>query len=244
MHNILIVEDNLEQSKELYENIHKVYPSWEISCAYSFEEAKEILEHSIFSNNYFSMFLLDVQLKEDPCDFGGFVLANEIRSQKAYYTVPILFLTSVSEKTGYALSNFHCYNYITKPYSSEDVVCQIQQMMLTGFLEANSITITDTNRIKHRIVLKDICYIESKSHMVVFETNNGIIFSREHNFQIFSEQLPGNFIQCHKKYIINIDYVDNYDRTSRFLRLGVHSIPVSRTYKRQVEELLCKKKIL
>lgn len=244
VHNVLIVEDNPEQNKELYESIHNAYPSWNVSSAYSYEEAKEMLEKSIITNNYFSIFLLDVQLKDDFCDFGGFILANEIRSQKAYYTVPILFLTSVSEKTGYALSNFHCYNYITKPYFSDDIIYQIQQMMLTGFLEANSIIITDTNRIRHRVVQKDICYIESKSHVVIFETNSGNITSREINFSALLKQLTGDFIQCHKKYIVNVNYIDNYDKTSRYLRLGAHSIPVSRTYKERVEDLLSKKSLL
>lgn len=243
MHNVLIVEDNSDQNKELYECIHNAYPSWNISSAYNFEEAKEMLEKSIITNNFFSIFLLDIKLKNDPCDFGGFVLANEIRSQKAYYTVPILFLTSISEKTGYALSNFHCYNYITKPYSSDDVICQIQQMMLTGFLEANSIIITDTSRIKHRIVQKDIRYIESKSHIVIFEINSGRIASRKINFSDLLEQLTGDFIQCHKKYIVNVNCIDNYDKTNRFLRLDSHSIPVSRTYKKQVEDLLLKKEL-
>lgn len=243
MHNVLIVEDDSEQNKKLYESIHNAYPDWHVSSAYNFEDAKEMLEKSIVTNNYFSIFLLDVQLKDDFCDFGGFVLANEIRSQKAYYTVPILFLTSVSEKMGYALSNFHCYNYITKPYSSDDVIYQIQQMMLTGFLEANSIIITDTNRIRHRIVQKDIYYVESKSHMVILETANGSISSREIKFSSLHEILTGDFIQCHKKYIVNVNHINNYDKQNRFLKLGVHSIPVSRTYKEQLENLLEAKKL-
>ncbi|MCM1083309.1 MAG: LytTR family DNA-binding domain-containing protein [Clostridium sp.] len=240
MHNVLIVEDNLEQNKELHKCIHNTYPSWNITSAYNFEEAKKILEESIITNNYFSIFLLDIQLKNDPCDFGGFVLANEIRLQKAYYTVPILFLTCISEKIKYALSNFHCYNYITKPYSCNDIISQIQQMMLTGFLEANSIIITDTSRIRHRVVQKDILYIESKSHMVILETNNGHIVSRKTNFSMFVEKLNNDFIQCHKKYIVNVNYIDNYDKANRLLCLNKHSIPVSRTYKKQVDELLAK----
>lgn len=243
MHNILIVEDNPEQNRELRESIHHSYPNWKISSAYSFEEANDMLVQSIHMNDYFSMFLLDVQLKDDPCDFGGFVLANEIRSQKAYYTVPILFLTSVSEKTSYALSNFHCYNYITKPYSPDDVIGQIHQMLMTGFLETNSIRITDTDRIQHRIVQQDICYIEAKSHLVIINTTDGSITSRETVFSSLKEQLIGDFVQCHKKYIVNLAHIDNYDRQNRLLRLGIHLVPVSRTYKETLENLLRKKNL-
>lgn len=244
MHNILIVEDHKEQNNELCRGIHQAYPNWNISSAYCLEEAKELLSNSLDTNNPYSLFLLDVQLKEEPCDFGGFVLANEIRSQKAYDTVPILFLTSVSDQISYALNNFHCYSYITKPYSTDDILCQIQQMLLTGFLEENSINITDTYRIRHRIIQKDIYYVEAKSHMIIIETLSGSISSRELNFEILKEMLAENFVQCHKKYIINLEHIANYDRQNRYLQLGTHSIPVSRTYKDTLENALRTKNLL
>ncbi len=244
MHNILIVEDHKEQNNELYRGIHQAYPNWNISSAYCLEEAKELLSSSLDTNKPYSLFLLDVQLKEDPCDFGGFVLANEIRSQKAYDTVPILFLTSVSDQISYALNNFHCYSYITKPYSTDDILCQIQQMLLTGFLEENSINVTDTYRIRHRIIQKDIYYVEAKSHMIIIETLSGSISSRELSFEILKEMLTENFIQCHKKYIINLEHIANYDRQNRYIQLGTHSIPVSRTYKDTLENALRNKNLL
>ncbi|MDD6071234.1 MAG: LytTR family DNA-binding domain-containing protein [Clostridiales bacterium] len=244
MHNILIVEDHKEQNDELYKGIHQAYPNWNISSAYSLEDAKEFLSSSLNTNKLYSIFLLDVQLKDDPCDFGGFVLANEIRSQKNYNTVPILFLTSISDQISYALNNFHCYSYITKPYSIDDILCQIQQMMLTGFLEENCINVTDTYRIRHRIIQKDIYYVEAKSHMISIQTLNGRISSRELSFEALKETLAENFIQCHKKYIINLEHIANYDRQNRYIQLGTHSIPVSRTYKNSLENTLCIRDLL
>lgn len=244
MHNVLIVEDNKEQCNELYRGIHQIYPNWKISRAYCLEEAHELLSISLNTNKPYSLFLLDVQLKENSSDFGGFVLAGEIRSQKAYDTVPILFLTSISNQISYALNNFHCYGYISKPYSISDILCQIQQMLLTGFLEEHSINVTDTSRIRHRIIPKDIYYVEAKSHMVTFETLNGGISSRELSFEILKEILTEAFIQCHKKYIINLEHIANYDKQNRYIQLGNHSIPVSRTYKDSLENALRTKNLL
>lgn len=244
MHNLLIVEDDSIQKEELFLSILKRYPNWNIICAEDFNEAKQIISDSIVQKDYFSLFLLDVQLKEDPCDFGGFVLAGEIRSLKPYYTTPILFLTSVSEKTQFALANYHCYNYITKPYLTSDVIFQIQQMLQTGFLEENSITIIDTNRIRHRVILKDICYIETRSHSLVLSTLLGDITTREFTFSSLFTCLNGDFIQCHKKYIININHITNYDKTNRFVQVNQQNISVSRTYKQDVEKLLTERKIL
>lgn len=238
MYKILVVEDDVSQNKELCECITQAYPSWKICTAHNFQEAKELLEQSLEMQSYFSLFLLDVQLQDDPCDFGGFVIANSIREQKIYYKSPILFLTAVSEKVSYALSNFHCYNYITKPYSSNEVIDQLRQMMLTGFINIESVLITDINRIKHRIAQNKIYYIEAKSHLIVFYTQNGIISTRETNFERILDELTDNFIQCHKKYIINKNYVSSYDKVNRYLRLNTDSIPVSRTYKEAIESII------
>lgn len=244
MHNILIVEDHKEQNDILYRGLLQAYPNWNISRAYSLEEAKIFFSNSLITNNLYSLFLLDVQLKDDSHDFGGFVLANKIRFQKEYNTVPILFLTSISDQISYAINNFHCYSYITKPYSIDDILYQIQQMLFTGFLEDNCIAITDTYRIRHRIIQKDIYYVEAKSHLIIIETTNGSISSREISFEKIKETLGRDFIQCHKKYIINLKHITSYDRQNRYIQLGIHSIPVSRTYKDLLENALHTKKLI
>lgn len=241
MQNILIVEDDDVQRKELYLSIHNNFPNWNIESTKNFEEANQAVLRSLYNNNYFSLFLIDIQLKDDPCDFGGFVLAKEIRSKKAYYTIPILFLTSISEKVQFALTNYHCYNYITKPYSSSDIVYQIQQMLLTGILNKSSITITDINGIKHRISQNNILYIESKSHQVLFVTKTGSITTRKLPFSSVFDYLEGDFVQCHKRYIINANCVDSYDKTNRILQIHQHYVSVSRTYKEHLEEFFKQK---
>ena len=238
MQHVLIVEDNYEQCENLFQCLLSQYPEWEIQKALNYEDAKELIMASIKSNNFYSLFLLDIQLKNEPNDLGGFVLADEIRTFRPYFSVPILFLTSITDKVSYALSNYHCYNYITKPYSNQDILAQIKQMMLTGYLENNSITIVDTNRVRYRIVQQDIYYIETKSHTLILETAYGKIVTRSITFTEIKEKLCRNFIMCHKKYIVNIEHITNYDAANQKITINTHTIPVSRTYKPFIEETL------
>lgn len=244
MQRIFIVEDDIVQLTSLYESIHKAYPSWEIITGDSFEAADCLLSESIEKKEYFSMFLLDIQLKEEKGDMSGFVLAEHIRSYKAYFKTPVLFLTSISEKTQFALATYHCYNYITKPYESQDILYQIEQMMLTGFLEDNCLTVTDTNRITHRVLTQDIQFIEFKSHQVIFTTDNGILVAREMPLEKVLRQLTGDFIQCHKKYVINLNDVQSYAKTNRYIGINQAIIPVSRTFKSQLEAELYARNII
>lgn len=244
MHKLLIVEDDQIQNFVLLEGIKQEYPYWNIFSATTYEEAFSMLTKSIQENDLFSLFLLDIQLTPQNGDTGGFYLAEQIRSYKQYFKTPILFLTSVHEKTQYALSTYHCYNYITKPYEIDDILYQIEQMIFTGYLDANSIRVSDTNGINHRIMLSELQYIELKSHQAVFYTFSGDIHTRKNISSDLLQELDQNFVQCHKKYIININYVQSYAKTNRYINISNSIIPVSRTYKSNIEHILLSKNIL
>lgn len=120
MQKILIVEDDPIQLEMLYETVHSRYPAWEIKKGSSLEAAQAFLQESVTANEYFTLFLLDIQLSKDPENRSGFQLAHAIRKISVYYKTPILFLTSVSEELSRALTQFHCYNFIAKPYQREN----------------------------------------------------------------------------------------------------------------------------
>lgn len=244
MQKLLIVEDDDVQRITLHNSIQEFYPKWIVLSANNYDSALELLIQSTKECEYFSMFLLDIQLKQDKGDMSGFVLAEQIRSDTNYFKTPIIFLTSISEKTQFALATYHCYNYITKPYSTEDILYQIQQMLLTGYLEDNCIAITDTKRIIHRIPQKEIVYLEFKSHQVIFTTKQDEIISRGFSLNDLWNQLTRDFIQCHKKFIINLNYVNSYNKSNGYINVNGFILPVSRTYKSQLEDALHSQDIL
>ena len=49
-----------------------------------------------------------------------------------------------------------------------------------------------------------------------------------------------NFIQSHRSFIVNSDYVNSYDPTNALLYLGNHNIstPVGRKYKDYVKKII------
>ena len=85
MQKILIVEDDTVQLEMLYETIHSRYPAWEIKKGSSLEAAQASLQESVTANEYFTLFLLDIQLSKEPGDRNGFQLAQSIREISVYY---------------------------------------------------------------------------------------------------------------------------------------------------------------
>lgn len=229
MHNILIVEDDLTQLEALKKTIHDKYPLWKIYIADSFATAQNLIHDSVVNNNYFSLFLFDVQLAPEKDNRDGFLLAKNTRSHNAYYKTPILFLTAISDEAVYALTHFHCYNYISKPYTPQDIEFQLEQMSITGYIN-HAIEITDTSRIKHKIFFDDIVYAESKAHTVIIHCIHSSYITREFKLDEFNDLLDSNFIRCHKQYIINTNHINYYDRTSRYLHTQLTNLPVGRTY--------------
>ena len=183
------------------------------------EAAQAFLQESVTANEYFTLFLLDIQLSKEPGDRNGFQLAQSIREISVYYKTPILFLTSVSEELSRALTQFHCYNFITKPYRKETVLEQLRQMLLTGYLQ-DVLDIADTQRIHHRLQPQDIRYIESRSHTIFIYTVS---------LSAMAEQLGTSFIRCHRRYLVNPDHITGFDRSTRYLQADKDTIPVSQS---------------
>lgn len=234
MHHVLIVEDDITQGMLIKENISNTYPDWIVDFAPSYDSASSLLKKVAVP---YTIFLLDIQLSLNTGDRGGFILAKEIRKQPVYFTTPILFLTAILDESYYALSEFHCYNYICKPYTPKDLLHQLEQMLITGYLKG-LVTIKDTQQIHHKIAVQDIAVIESKSRSVIFYTNNAKIHSRDFTLANVSSILTSNFAQCHRKFIINTNMIINYDHSTRYARIGEYTIPVSRSFYDSLKTLL------
>ena len=234
MHNLLIVEDDISQNNSLLNTIKCAYPQWSIKSAVNYSTATELIDKSLSTGKFFSLFLLDIQLALETSDRGGFRLAEEIRKNPIYFKTPILFLTAISDEGFFALSEFHCYNYITKPYSNKDILHQIEQMLITGYLE-NCLEITDTNRILHKLFINDIFIIESQSHTLILQTSHGIIVSREYTLKEILSLLGSDFLQCHRRTLVNKSHIHSYDKTSNYLLVGNNTVSVGRSYKKNLE---------
>lgn len=238
MQRILIVEDDMVQIHALSQGIHTSYPSWIIDCAQNYQTALDMIGQSLSSNNFYSLFLLDVMLSpEDSCK-EGFQLAEEIRRHSDYYTTPLLFLTSVPDHNYFALSHFHCYNYIEKSYTIKDILRQLQQMLITGYLNAFTLSIKDCSQILYHVCLSDVLYIQASNHHVIVHMKDACITSRSYSMDELTDMTAGTLLRCHRRFLINPFYVQSYDRTTRYAILDTERIPVGKVYKDAFENKL------
>ncbi len=83
---------------------------------------------------------------------------------------------------------------------------------------------------------KNILFLESKGHNVLIHTE-----TRSEAYSVYSrlstleKQLPSNFRQCHKSYLINMDKVKRIDKREVILIDGT-SIQISKSYGTKIKE--------
>lgn len=94
------------------------------------------------------------------------------------------------------------------------------------------------NRKQAKILFEDILYIESMSDYVkIITTSDEPVITRERISHIIKE-LPENFLRIHRSFIANSQKVDYFSKTE--LQINGSTLPISRTYKKQVNRQLSK----
>ncbi len=92
-----------------------------------------------------------------------------------------------------------------------------------------------------KILLENILYLESLADYVkVITTTNGSIITKE-KISALEQKLAAPFIRIHRSFIINADKIDSFSAES--VEILDNSLPMSRTYKKEVMAVLKKKAI-
>ncbi len=69
------------------------------------------------------------------------------------------------------------------------------------------------------IPLSDIYYMESQNHKIAVHMKDGI-FEYYAKMSDLEEELQGQFCRVHKGYLVNLSYVDEYNKTEVTLTNG------------------------
>ncbi len=82
---------------------------------------------------------------------------------------------------------------------------------------------------KTKVYLKTIYFIKSEGNYIDFHLKEKSITDRN-KLGLVLENLPPNFVQCHRSYIVNKNFIQSFSSTTIHLSNG-KELPLSRTYK-------------
>ncbi len=221
---ILLLEDDRNQAKSLQKMIQNYSKNIDIAYAATTVQARDILN----SSTLFDAFFLDISLDEQKRNQDGLQLAEQLQAMPRYQRTPILFITAFPQYVYYALNQLHCFAYLIKPYSEK----AIHQQLAALFENKRTLLLKTSENIHIRLSLDNLQYIQAHGRYMTFVTTSSKYLSRQYTLKELTRLLPGEFLHCHKSYIINQSFVKNFDFVNHFAHMLINGevIPLSRNF--------------
>ena len=199
------------------------------SCSSAIEAFQEISKHDI------DLVFLDINMPE----ISGISFAKSINKN-----IKVIFTTAYRD---YAVEGFElrAVDYLLKPISFERFSKAISayldmQIPLNEVKPIESISndfiFVRSDRVMVKIDFKSIIYIESYSDYIKIHTTEKVIVTRE-TISAIEGKLPKNqFLRIHRSFIISIEKIESF--TNDHVVINKQSIPISRSYKKEVQQSL------
>ncbi|WP_234118311.1 LytR/AlgR family response regulator transcription factor [Clostridium hydrogenum] len=242
MINILVVEDEEIQRKNFIKMIKEIDKN---ISAYEAEDEEAALQ--IAKDCNIDFFYFDISLKAS----SGLDLALKIRKIHKYELSWIIFITTYEQHALYAFKKIHCYDYILKPYNKEDVknmtkciISHIGSKNNSYGEKSEKYVLFEKNKIKIKVFLKDIYFIEVVLRNTIVHTVQGKYELDRMSLKNVLSLVKNDFIiQSHRSYIINTKYIRQIEKiapTSWRVSFYNYHEPafIGAQYKDNVDEIL------
>ena len=213
---ILVCDDlpeeraNLIRMLRTYEQSHDVELEPETAS-----DGSELI--SMWRPNRWDIIFLDIYMPQ----LNGVEAARRLR--KADNRCEIVFVTTSRDHgmDGYEL---HALDYLTKPYTQQDVDGAMDWFLRKHAEKHRELTVR-TFEGKEQLDFKDIRFIESRGHTCDIHMPGRTVSVRRSIDELAAE-LDTAFFRCHKSFLINLAHTAELDR-NRFVMDDGESVPIS-----------------
>ena len=186
----------------------------------------EITEYAT-AGDYFAdgvehdILFLDIELEDPGQDMDGMRMARQIRGMEDTKQPIIIFITGY-EKYVYDAFDVGAFQYLLKPVDEQKFAgvfrrAAEQAAAYTG--QDKKALMIQYGGTGKTIPLRDIYYMESQNHKIAVHMKDGVLeyYAKMSDLE---EELQGQFCRVHKGYLINLSYVDEYNKTEVTLTNG------------------------
>lgn len=237
MAHLLIVEDDINIQNHLKNKAKQINPNLNISTTGYSEEALKILQEQKID-----VLFLDIQL----LDYNGMLLAEKVRSMRAYEFMPIVFITGDRNWAWKAYNDINFCFYLVKPFSDEEIE-HICKKVLLNYVVANKANDKpqvrlDYNNHSLKVYLSDIVYVESRLRRIYIKFLNE---AKEYKYKMmplnkFSEKLNEDFVQVHQAFLVNKNHIKDIDHKEHTMtmRNTRKKLPIGSSYRKMEKEWL------
>ena len=163
------------------------------------------------------LLFLDVELKGPDSSMDGMEMAKRIRGMEDIKQPVIIFVTGY-EKYVYDAFDVGAFQYLLKPVD-EGRFAEIFQRAAQQAGQGKRALMIQYGNTGKTIPLSDIYYMESQNHKIAVHMKDGVLeyYAKMSDLE---EELQGQFCRVHKGYLVNLSYVDEYNKTEVTLTNG------------------------
>ena len=155
-------------------------------------------------------------------------------------TYPIVFFTDTPDDSHFqqALSFAHT-TFLVKPFhhftlrsAIHCVTNKFQSEAETIPSREEGIWVNDKYRQKIMIPFKEIIYIEGEGNYVTIHTTVEHRYVIKTSLRKVSELLEARFIQIHRRFIVNRDFINRIDRSAGKINVKMAILPIGRSFQK------------
>ena len=242
---IVVFDDNEKDLNELV----RIIISWKEQRGYSDIILNEYLSAgslllSLTDFNSYDVFFLDIMTEKDPS--AGFRIAEAVHQQNRR---AIIVFTTNSQEYYESAFEISAFRYLLKPLNPQKVYSALDKIYSKSRILTDDAFIFQSDRQKLVVGSDQILYLESitTDHRAKLFLTDGSVTEISLSGISFSSlaegKLSGDFYQCHRSYIINLNYITKYSNHLIILQTGIE-IPISRKYRNELTNRMiehCKK---
>lgn len=198
-----------------------------------FYSAEDLLR-SLADGNWYDMIFQDIELPKK----SGLDIAKELRSYVECNQVVIDFISGKQEY-GMSLFDLQPINFRLKPLKQEEIEADLSRACRILQERKHALTYV-VNNIQNGILLRDICFIESKEKMIHVHTLSGKTINFWGTlYQIEKEYSSYDLFRCHRSFIVNLHYICGYKNRKLTMKNG-EMVDVGKMYVNEFKERLRK----
>ncbi len=230
MSNVMILEDDRNISKNIYDELKQMVEVESIVQVFNLKDALGRLY-----DRDFDLFLVDLELP----DGNGHDFIAEIRKTTEYRTTMVAIMTGYRETTADILGSINgqeCQMYFQKPLIMREFLLDIKALMKQKIVKKSAERLTIKMKQSDLYFdYDDIIYVETFN-------KNTIIYTHEDSYNIgrfslskLEKKLDDRFIRIHRAFIINRDFVSGLKKSSNLTSVIMGSanqvLPIGVSYK-------------
>ena len=142
----------------------------------------------------------------------------------------IIIFVSSSREYVFEAYDVEAFQYLLKPVDDRKLKRVLQKAVLKTERCSREFIIVSSERQKKKVFLDDIYYFEIKGRVVDVHGPEGIFTYYEQIGELENKLCDKGFFRCHKSYLVNLKYVDVYNRREVTLENGERIVIAKRRY--------------